>query len=166
MPIIHLIEGPVGAGKSTFAKQKSELYNSAILDLDEWMVVLFSPDRPQEDFMAWYESCKTRCIEQIWRVAVSILDSGSDVVLELGLVQQQAREDFYERVDNSPYGLKVYLLDVPKDERRRRVQQRNLQKSPTYKMTVSDEIFEMADKAWQGPSASELKFREIEVVGS
>lgn len=166
MATIHLIEGPVGAGKSTFAAQLGAQHAIPRLTLDEWMVVLFRPDRPDEGFMEWYSTCKQRCIEQIWRVSTDLLDVGSDVILELGLVQYQDRVDFYSRVDALEVALKVYVLDVPKAVRAERVQTRNVEQGSTYQMAVSQEIFEMADSAWQMPDAAEIAERDIEIIGA
>ena len=164
MATVHLIEGPVGAGKSTYAARLSLQHRVPHLDLDEWMVTLFRPDRPEEEFMTWYAERKYRCIEQIWRVAFGLLDLGSDVILELGLVQLADREDFYRRVDGTDHALTVHWLDVSKAERARRVRARNAMQTGTFKMEVSDEIFELADAAWQAPDAAELAARDVRVV--
>ena len=77
MPTIHLIEGPVGAGKSTFAAKLMHEHSAPRLNLDEWMVVLFRPDRPEgDDIMAWYAERKQRCIEQIMRRDLAPGDEG------------------------------------------------------------------------------------------
>lgn len=164
MPVIHLVEGPVGAGKSTFAARLGAGSATPRLNLDEWMVVLFRPDRPAEGFMPWYAERKARCIEQIWRVATDLLDTGSDVILELGLVQFNERADFYSRVDALGVPLKVYVLDVPKAVRAARVKQRNAEQGSTYQMEVTDEIFEIANSAWQMPDDAEIDARQIEVI--
>lgn len=166
MAAIHLIEGPVGAGKSTFAAKLGAERSIPRLNLDEWMVVLFRPDRPAEDFLQWYGECKQRCIEQIWRVASDLLDVGSDVILELGLVQAQDRSDFYSRIDGLDVELKVYVLDVPKAIRATRVKKRNTEQGSTYQMAVSDEIFEMANGAWQMPDAAEIAERDIQILSN
>jgi len=164
MATIHLIEGPVGAGKSTFAAQLSLTHAAVHLNLDEWMVTLFRPDRPESDFMEWYAERKQRCINQLWRVTCDLVDAGSDAVLELGLVQTSARDDFYRRVDIEGYQLKVYVLETPEDVRRERVRERNKQQGETFKMEVSDEIFELANRAWQAPDAIESRERDIEFI--
>ena len=51
MATLHLVEGPVGAGKPTFAGQLSLVHEAPCLVLDEWMVTLYSPDRPNTGFM-------------------------------------------------------------------------------------------------------------------
>jgi len=164
MATIHLIEGPVGAGKSTFAAQLSLTHAAVHLNLDDWMVTLFRPDRPETEFMEWYAERKQRCIDQIWRVTCDLIDAGTEAVLELGLVQTSARDDFYRRVDVEGYALKVYVLETPEDVRRERVRHRNTQQGDTFKMEVSDEIFELANRAWQAPDAIEARERDIEFM--
>ena len=157
MAQIHLIEGPVGAGKSTFAAKLALQRQGVHLNLDEWMVTLFRPDRPESDFLVWYAERKDRCIDQIWQVACDILDTGTDVILELGLVQQAAREAFYDRSAGNHHKLTVYLVDAPVETRKSRVMERNQSQGSTYRMTVSEEMFALADQAWEAPSDRECQ---------
>jgi predicted kinase len=166
MATIHLVEGPVGAGKSTFAAQLALTHLAPRLILDEWMVTLFKPDRPNADFMQWYSDRKNRCIEQIWRVACDLIDTGTNVVLELGLVQLSDREEFYCRVDATDCELKIYVLDAPKGVRRQRVRNRNSEKGSTFQMEVPDEIFELANTAWQAPDDAECRDRDIQIIAT
>ncbi len=161
MATIHLIEGPVGAGKSTTAAGMAGDLHCPRLDLDDWMVTLFSPDRPDAGFMQWYAERKARCLEQIWKVTEDLLSVCDDVVLELGLVQRADREAFYQRVDGTAHELRVYVLEVPEEIRRARVRQRNQDRQGTFKMEVSDEIFEIANAAWQPPDAVEIELKDI-----
>lgn len=164
MATIHLIEGPVGAGKSTFAVRLGHDLSAPRLDLDEWMVTLFRPDRPQSDFMQWYLERKDRCLAQIWSVAAEIIEAGSDCVLELGLVGRGDRASFYERVDGAECKLAVYVIDAPEETRRQRVRERNRRQAGTFKMAVSDEIFEIANRAWEPPDEAECDERQIRIV--
>lgn len=41
MPILHIIEGPVGAGKTTYANQLGRDLGTPPLVLDAWMTNLF-----------------------------------------------------------------------------------------------------------------------------
>ena len=56
-PRVHLVIGPVGAGKSTYVRQLVQQHPRAVpLNLDDWMATLFSPDRPVQpdaDVMGW-----------------------------------------------------------------------------------------------------------------
>ena len=131
------------------------------MDLDDWMVRLFRPDRPADDFVAWYQERKRRCLEQIWAVSQDLIHKGQSVVLELGLVQRVDREEFYARADGAGIELSVYLLDAPKAVRWQRVQQRNVEQGSTFKMAVSEEIFQVANAAWQPPDEVEIQLRGI-----
>jgi len=164
--MIYLIEGPVGAGKSTYARQLSQQHNALHLNLDEWMVVLFRPDRPEVDFMHWYNERKQRCIEQIWAVALSCNQADITVVLELGLVQQADRLDLYNKAEDADLDLQVVVLNASRKERLARVQKRNREQDDTFQMHVSDEIFVLADAAWQAPDDKELQLRSIVMINT
>jgi len=166
MPRIHLIEGPVGAGKSTFGARLGFELGAPRIDLDEWMVVLFSPDRPDSNFIGWYQECKRRCLEQIWRLTVELIEAGTSVVLELGLVARHDRDAFYERVDAADYALDVHVLQASAAVRRQRVRARNESGGGTFKMHVSDEIFELASRAWEAPDDREIEDRGIHFIES
>ena len=114
--------------------------------------------------MVWYLERKYRCIEQIWSVASELIENGIDVVLEMGLVQLADREGLYSRVDGAGYELHVYLLEASTEERRQRVRERNREQGSTFKMEVSDEIFELANGAWQPPDETEVSRREIQTI--
>ncbi len=163
---VFLVEGPVGAGKSTFAAQLGLTHAAPRLILDEWMVTLFRPDRPNIDLMQWYGERKQRCIEQIWRVTCDLIDTGTSAVLELGLVQCHARLDFYARIDAAEYPLRVYVLDAPRAVRRARVHARNHAQSGTFQMVVPDEMFESASDLWEPPDDLEIERRDIEFVST
>lgn len=164
MARIHLVEGPVGAGKSTYVATLQLKHAAPALILDAWFVRLFSPDRPAEGLMAWYVERKERCFTQIWTTARDILDRGHDVVLELGLVERDSRERFYAMVDEAGYDMSVYLLDAPREVRRERVQRRNKEKGPTFAMEVPEAFFDLASDHWQAMDEVERELRDVIVV--
>lgn len=149
MPTIYLIEGPVGAGKSTYAMQLSKQQAAPWLNLDDWMSTLFSPDRPQLGRVEWYMERKSRCIDQIWKVAQAILTSGSNVILELGLIRRSDRAPFFAWVEDTDYALSAHVVDAAEQTRRERVHLRNLRKDETYAMDVPDAFFTMANNMWE-----------------
>lgn len=158
---VHLVVGPVGAGKSTFALKLAQDRAAIRLTLDEWMVTLFRPDRPETDRVAWYRERAERCIDQIWKVALQLTAQRRDVVLEIGLLQREERERFYARVDEAELPLTIHVLDAARDVRRDRVQQRNCQQGPTFSMVVPPEIFELASDLWEPPENDECEGRDV-----
>jgi predicted kinase len=161
LPEVHLVLGPVGAGKSTFARALSRERRAVRLTLDEWMTTLFRPDRPDHGVAPWYVERSARCIEQIWTVAEAVLGSGTTVVLELGLLTRRERESFYERVTTSGVPLTVHVVDAARAVRRERVAERNRVRGPTFSMPVPPEIFELASDRWEEPDASECEGRTV-----
>ncbi len=163
---LHLIEGPVGAGKSTYAMSLASGDRAIHIALDEWFASIFSPDRPEQDIISWYVERKDRLIELIWSHSKRLLDSGCGVILELGLIQQAPRIDFCSRVLGEGYDLTMHVLDAPIQVRRARVRQRNQQKGATFSMVVPDHIFEIASSQWQPPDEAECSRFRIDFVGS
>lgn len=155
MPIVHLIEGPVGAGKSTFSAALAPRTQGVHIALDEWFVTLFSPDRPAGDFVPWYIERKERLLGLIWSHSRRLLASGRDVVLELGLIQRERRIEFCRKVKDEGFELVVHILDAPLEIRRERVRRRNTERGSTYSMVVPEHVFEMASKLWEAPDNAE-----------
>lgn len=152
---LHLLVGPVGAGKTTYGQRYATRTTSVFLDLDTWMIRLFGADpRPQENLIAWYLERRERCRGLLWDVTLDVLRGGVDVVLECGLVTTADREAFYESARAEDVRLLVYLLDAPRDVRRERVLQRNHSPGP-FTQIVPLEFFERASDTWQPPSESE-----------
>lgn len=164
-PSVHLIEGPVGAGKSTFAIRMAFTRRATHIALDEWFARLFSPDRPAQNFVPWYIERKDRLVALIWDHSRRLLDSGCDVILELGLIQQAHRVEFCRRVLIEGYGLTVHVLDAPIEVRRERVRRRNRNGGAGFSMVVPDHVFEMASSIWQPPDEIECAEFTIHFVG-
>lgn len=160
MSTIHLLIGPVGSGKSTFARRLKAEHGALRLTLDEWMARLFRDDRPAEGLVAWYRERAERCVAQIWDVAQEALSLGTDVILEIGLLERQQREAFYWLVDPHPAQLRVYVVDAPRDVRRERVARRNTTEEAGGRV-VPPQIFEMASDMWEPPTAEEREGREF-----
>jgi predicted kinase len=165
-PAIHLIEGPVGAGKSTFAAKLARELSGVHVALDEWFARLFSPDRPGAGVLDWYGERKDRLVDLIWAHALAVRAAGTPPVLELGLVRRAQRDAIYERADAGGIELVVHVLDAPRDIRRERVRRRNAERGATFSMVVPDAIFELASDAWEPPDADELQDRRIVPITS
>lgn len=163
---VHLIEGPVGAGKTTFSTVLAQNIGGIHIALDEWFARLFSPDRPEGDFVPWYVQRKERLLDLIWIHSQKILDSGRDVVLELGLIQQLPRMAFCRRIVEEGFSLRIQVLDAPLELRRERVRRRNEEKGPTFSMLVPAHIFEIASALWEPPDEFEREEFDIDFVST
>lgn len=164
--MLHLVLGPVGAGKSTFARQLASEHRAVHLDLDAWMAVLFAADRPATDTLPWYVERTQRCVAQIWSLAVQLGAVDTNVVLEIGMIQRSDRERLYAWVDDARLALQVWVLDAPREIRRVRVEQRNAERGATFKMVVPPAIFELASDLWQAPDEGECSARSVTFVAT
>ncbi|WP_288469462.1 MULTISPECIES: AAA family ATPase [Comamonadaceae] len=162
MSQVHLVEGPVGAGKSTFSAVLAASRNGVHIPLDAWFVALYSPDRPEGDFVPWYVQRKDRLLRLIWSHSRKILASGREVVLELGLIQRWQRNEFCRMIANEGFSPRIHVLDAPLEIRRQRVRHRNEEKGSTFSMVVPDHVFDMASRLWEPPD--ELECEEFEVL--
>jgi predicted kinase len=166
-PRLHLLLGPVGAGKSTYAQRLCEREHAVLFNLDAWMARLFRPDRPATDVLPWYVERAARCVDVIWDQAALTLGAGTSVVLEIGLILRRQRRDFYARVDAaavtfpSPFAFTLHVLDAPRDVRRARVLARNEQRGPTFSMHVPLEFFERASDLWEPVEPAEATGRDV-----
>jgi predicted kinase len=158
---MHLILGPVGAGKSTFARQLARQRAALRFSLDEWMATLFSPDRPEVGRREWYVERRARCTEQIWAVARAAGNAGSETVLELGLLRRDERERCYAWIETAGFDLTIYVLDAAREVRRERVELRNVTQGETFSMLVPPEFFELASDLWQPLEAAECEGRDV-----
>jgi predicted kinase len=159
---LHLIIGPVGAGKSTFGNKLSRGIGAVRLTLDEWMARLFGDDeRPAEGRVTWYMERTARCIEQIWSLTEQLMEIDVPVVLEIGLIQRSARQEFYARIDAAELDHSVYVVDADRDVRRQRVIQRNQEKGATFSMEVPPDFFELASDLWEPPDIDECSERDV-----
>lgn len=161
MNLIHLIEGPVGAGKSTYAKALAKSGGFTHIALDEWFARLYSPDRPPGNFVPWYLERKDRLIELILSYARTVLATNS-IALELGLIQQAPRLALLRRLQEEGIHFCVHVLDAPINVRRERVQRRNTEQGETFSMVVPDNIFEIASSMWEEPD--EFEQEEFEFI--
>ncbi|HET9956485.1 MAG TPA: AAA family ATPase, partial [Polyangiaceae bacterium] len=160
-PRVHLVVGPVGAGKSTLALQLARQHRALRLTLDAWMTTLFSRDRPERALIPWYIERAERCTQQIWSVAQAALEIGTDVVLEIGLIQREPRLRFWDRLTESGADVVMYVVEADREVRRRRVEARNRERGATFSMLVPPDVFELASDLWEAPDASECADRQV-----
>ncbi|MEM7154127.1 MAG: ATP-binding protein [Myxococcota bacterium] len=161
---IHLLVGPVGAGKSTYARARIARSPGVFFNLDTWMTRLFGADeRPAEGVVGWYLARRERCRALVWDMSMEVLACGIDAYLETGLLAAAERQAFYEQVHAEGIALEVYCVDAPRDVRRRRVLARNESAGPEVQV-VPLPFFEKASDAWEPPSEQERgRWRIVDV---
>lgn len=78
MPIVHMIHGFVGAGKTTFSKKLEQEVRAVRFTPDEWICDLYGNNPPAENFDE-----RQNCIYyMIRKMAERVLAAGADVILD------------------------------------------------------------------------------------
>jgi len=152
---LHVIFGPQGAGKSTYARDLARRLPAVAFAIDDWMGRLFGPDMPEPLEFDWMMERVDRCEAQIWSTAAGVIAAGTSVVLDLGLMRRSDRARVAEIAKAVEIPIQWHFVDAPAEVRRERVLgQRDSQGS---RMLVTPEMFHFTEKAYEAPDEAELR---------
>jgi predicted kinase len=156
--LIHLVCGSTGAGKTTYALKLAARLHAVRFSIDEWMSTLFWMDSPTPAEAGWSLQRVERCYQQIWATAAQVAGCETPCVLDLGFTQAASRQQFYERARAAALCVQLHVLDIPKEERWRRVLERNSGKAGVQQLAfaVSREMFDFVETLWEPPGAEEM----------
>ena len=156
--LVHLICGSTGAGKTTYALRLSDRLGAVRFSIDEWMAELFWMDTPQPLDPAWSMERVERCLTQIWAVVLQVAARNVPCVLDIGFGQAHSRARFAELAKDAGLPVQLHLIDVPAEERWRRVEARNAQKGETYQLgfNVTRAMFDFVEGLWEPPTEAEM----------
>ncbi|MDD5113116.1 MAG: AAA family ATPase [Methylobacter sp.] len=159
---IHIVAGPVGAGKTTYARQLAEQTNGIVFSIDNWMSSLFKPDLSEDVDLktmipAWFAERVDRCESMIYETSKEILATGGVVVLDLGFIRKSRRDKAHDFASSQELQAQLHCVSADKAVRQKRIEQRNLERGPTYAMGVSPAMFEFTEKVFETPTEHELE---------
>src|SRR6266508_797620 len=87
---VHLMVGLPCSGKTTLAKQLEQERSVLRLTPDEWQVALFGQDAEEPEHDARHSLIEA----MLWKIASSVLELGTNVILDFGFWAREEREDF------------------------------------------------------------------------
>ena len=155
MPTVHIVCGPTGAGKTTFARRLTAECEGLRFSIDEWMAALFAADAPEPLTFEWAIERVGRCEDMIWRTGLAALAAGRDIVLDLGFDTSAQRDRFRALAEEAGHGVALYHITAPRDERLARVRRRNEDNSETMAFAVTDGMFEFMENRFEAPAPEE-----------
>lgn len=162
---LHVVFGPIGAGKTTYAHALARRENAVPFVLDEWGARLFGPDvQGALDFM-WMLERLGRCRALIWSTAIPVLAAGAPVILDVGAMRRADRDGIRQIAKDNGLTLKWHFVDAPQDVRRARVEGRNAAKGETFVHEVSPEMFAMIEALYEAPAPEELEGAVVSTTG-
>jgi predicted kinase len=121
---VHLVCGSTGAGETTYALGLAGRLGAVRFSIDEWMTALYWMDRPAPLDPAWSMERVERCYGQIWETASQVASRGVPCVLDLGFSRAEDRLKFAALARGAGLGVELHFVDVPAEERWRRVEMR------------------------------------------
>lgn len=148
MSCIHLLCGPVGAGKTTYARKLEVERRAVRLSVDEWMLQLFGAHVPKELFHQRLEAC----LVVLYDVAVRIVHAGPQVIVDGGFWRLVHRDRARFLLRSVP--IQLYLLNAPPEVRWARLERRNVAlPNGTYEITRS--MFDEFEECFEPPTPDE-----------
>jgi predicted kinase len=155
---VHLVTGSTGAGKTTFSRELTERAGAVRFSIDEWMTALFWADAYQPLDPAWVMVRVERCYAQIWTAALAVAKRGVAVVLDLGLTTRESRVRFADLAREAGLPVQLHFVDVPADERWRRVEVRNedIGEGAQLRFAITREMFDYVEGLWEAPDDAEM----------
>ncbi len=121
MPVVHMVSGFLGAGKTTFAKQLEASLLAVRFSPDEWMVTLYGHDPPEREF-ADHLARIFQITNDTWPKVTRV---GVDVVLDFGFWTRLARDQARGLAAALGVTTRLYAVQCAEETARTRCLQRN-----------------------------------------
>lgn len=161
--MIHLVCGPIGAGKTTYALDLAEKERAIRFSEDEWLDKLFVPDAPKgllaepmQVVGAWAAPKYDRCRGQIWLVCQQLLNNNVSIVLDGAAANKEQRDKIRKKASDNNVGFQLHYVTAPAEVRRKRVFERNITQGATYSLEVTPAMFEHTEAFFSPPVDEEL----------
>ncbi|WP_339841141.1 ATP-binding protein [uncultured Maribacter sp.] len=154
--MLHLIVGNTGSGKTTYSNALKSKTKGVLFSIDTWNKTLFLPDKAPADGLEWFLERIERSEKIIMNLVQQLEQSNTDSILDLGLSKFEHREKFRQFAAANDFKIKIHYLDISKETRWQRIQQRNTEKGATFEFEVTQENFNFMQNWFEQPSNEEL----------
>ncbi len=120
-PLLHLICGLPGAGKTTLSQKIVAETGGIIFSPDDWIKDIWN-NKAEVEGNGFRDQ-----IEQLqWKIAKRILQNSVDVVIEWGVWEKSVREKLRDEAKSIGAKVKFYYLDINREILKERLLKRNL----------------------------------------
>lgn len=149
-PIVYVMYGFIGAGKTTFAKELEEKSGAVRITKDEWLIRLIGND-PTIDGFEEYDS---KICGLSRDVASQLVEKGIDVIIDEGFWAKEQRVELRRRIDAIGAKEVLYYVDTPIETIRERILGRNFNLTED-SFKISRVMLDNYLRYWQPPSEDE-----------
>lgn len=164
-PLVHIVTGGTGAGKTSYARQLASELSGVSFSIDDWMARLFWMDSPNPISFEWTMERIVRCEAQIRHEITALVRLNVPTVLDLGFTKAAHRAAFAEFALTLGVTARLHWIDIPANERWRRVEGRNRSRGETYALDVDRGMFAFMEAEWESPTPDEMAALNGQVVG-
>lgn len=161
--MIHLVCGPIGAGKTTYAHEIAAKNNAIRFSEDEWLSKLFVPDAPEgllsepmQVVGAWASEKYQRCRGQIWIISQQLLNQNVSIVLDGASANKEQRDAIRKKAVENNVEFQLHYVTSDSKTREKRVFERNEEQGNTYSLEVTPEMFAHTESFFEPPQGEEL----------
>jgi len=149
-PVLHMVCGKIGAGKSTLTRQLAEAPATVLISEDTWLAALY-PGEIHElpDYVRRAGRLKKAMAEHV----VALLGAGVSVVLDFPANTVASRQWMRGIFEAAGTAHALHFLDVPDEVCKARLRARNA--SGTHPFETTDAQFDLIGSHFAVPSPEE-----------
>jgi len=155
MPILHVMHGFIGSGKTTFSKKLEEETGAIRFNNDEWMRHLYGENPPKELYQEYYN----RIDKLMMELTVKLLKANQDVILDIGFWKRASRNFIRGFAKEHGAILKLYRISCPDEIALKRVLKRS-EELPEGTVYIDENAFFELKKNFE-PLEPDEKFIEV-----
>ncbi len=114
---LYIIQGFIGAGKSTFSRKLALETGACHFNPDEWVSKLYN----KEEYMKNWNECFDKAVRHLWERTKEALMDGHDVIFDMGFWYRKDRDFARMLASECNVDFKHYYLHVPDDILKERI---------------------------------------------
>ena len=149
-PVLHMVCGKIGAGKSTLTRQLAEAPATVLISEDTWLATLY-PDEIHE--LPDYVRCAGRLKKAMAEHVAALLGAGVSVVLDFPANTVANRQWMRGIFEAAGAAHALHFLDVPDEICKARLRARNA--SDIHPFETTDAQFDLISSHFAAPSPEE-----------
>jgi predicted kinase len=157
-PVVYLICGFAGAGKTTFAKKLERKTGAVRITKDEWSIRLIGNDPTIDGYAEW----DRKIIGLSRNFAFYLAGKGIDVIIDEGFWAKEERDEMKRKIEAVGAKAVMYYVETPIETIRERVAGRNSNLTKD-SFKIGEEMLDNYLMHWQPPSEDEDYIRASEV---